>query len=169
MRFVVVIFLAIPLLACTPLQMATYRSSSDSATTLETARAPTNYDSLVLEWPTKNARLTRGFSPYRMNHYGIDLAKAKGEPIYAAHDGKVIYVGNKFRGFGKLVILEHPSGWGTLYAHNTQILVKEGQWIGIGKKIATMGRTGNARGVHLHFELRKNKKAVDPLLHLPKL
>lgn len=152
-------------IACTPLQMATFRSPSE--TTPE--RIPTSYDSFILDWPTKGARMTRGFSPYRMNHYGIDLAKAKGEPIFAAHDGKVIYVGNKYRGFGRLVILEHPTGWGTLYAHNTQINVKEGQWVNIGQKIATMGRTGNARGVHLHFELRKNKKAVDPILYLPKL
>lgn len=159
------------LASCAPLQLAPFRTSSDDrkpSDSVNRSPAAKNHP-FVIEWPVRGARMTRGFSPFRKNHYGIDLAKAKGEPIFAAHDAKVVYVGNKYRGFGKLIILEHPNGWGSLYAHNNKILVKEGEWVQVGEKIALMGQTGNARGVHLHFELRKQKKAVDPVLHLPKL
>ncbi|MCB0348930.1 MAG: M23 family metallopeptidase [Bdellovibrionales bacterium] len=156
------------LTGCTSLQMAPYRTSGGKAP-VRTVAGYTQSRSFVLKWPVNNARMTRGFSPYRKNHYGIDLAKGFGEPIYAAHDGKVVYVGNKYRGFGKLIIIEHPNGWGSLYAHNSKILVHENDWVEVGQRIALMGQTGNARGVHLHFELRDKKKAVDPVLHLPKL
>lgn len=120
-----------------------------------------------LQWPLENAKLTRGFSPYYLNHYGIDLAKPRNTPILSAHSGRVIYVGHEFKGYGRLIIVEHPSGWATMYGHCQKIFAREGQWVEMGQKIAAVGSSGNARGVHLHFELRRDKKAVDPVLYLP--
>ncbi len=120
------------------------------------------------DWPVDSARLTRGFLPERKRpHLGIDLAGPKGTPILAAHDGVVIYAGRDFRGFGKMVLIEGTKGWASLYAHFHKIEVKEGQRVRQGEKIGQMGRTGRATGVHLHFEVRKSRGPVDPLLYLP--
>ncbi|MEZ0392606.1 MAG: M23 family metallopeptidase [Pseudobdellovibrionaceae bacterium] len=120
------------------------------------------------EWPVDDARMTRGFLPNRRKpHLGLDLAAPKGTKIYAAHEGQVIYAGRDFRGFGKMVLIEGAGGWATLYAHFSSIQVKEGQKVSQGQQIGLMGRTGRASGVHLHFEIRKAKGPVDPLLYLP--
>ncbi len=118
-------------------------------------------------WPVQKARMTRGFDPEGRNHYGIDLANRTGTPIYAAHSGHVIYANNGFRGYGRLIIVEHPSGWASLYAHLSRYNVKEGDWIEKGSLIGKMGATGRVTGPHLHFELRQDKRAVDPLNYLP--
>lgn len=149
------------LTSCGNLELARYNSPKKM-------RGPASVGPFRLAWPLKNPKISRGFSPYHKNHYGIDMVKPLGTPIRAAHAGKVVYVGRKhYRGYGKLIILEHPSGWGSMYAHCHQTWVKEGQWIQLGQEIASVGKTGNARGVHLHFELRKNKKAVNPKKYLP--
>lgn len=120
------------------------------------------------DWPVDLARLTRGFNIKKKRpHLGIDLAASPGTNIYASHEGIVIYTGREFRGFGKLIIIESRSEWSSLYAHLNKILVKEGQKVRQGQLIGKMGRTGRATGVHLHFEIRKNKAAVDPLPFLP--
>lgn len=121
------------------------------------------------DWPVDSARLTRGFLPSKRKrpHLGIDLAAPKGTPILAAHDGVVIYAGRDFRGFGNMVLIEGSKGWASLYAHFHKIDVREGQRVKQGQRIGGMGRTGRATGVHLHFEIRKVRGPVDPLLHLP--
>lgn len=119
-------------------------------------------------WPVDEARMTRGYLPYRKKpHLGLDLAAPKGTNIYAAHEGTVIYAGRDFRGFGKMVLIEGSRGWATLYAHFSTISVKQGQRVNQGDVIGGMGRTGRATGVHLHFEIRKARGPVDPLLYLP--
>lgn len=129
------------------------------------------------DWPVDEARLTRGFSatPVRTKrsrkkrpHLGLDLAAPKGSPIYSAHDGTVIYVGKGFKGYGRLIVVEDKKGWATLYAHLTQAFVREGQRVLQGEKIGSMGKTGRAFGVHLHFEIRTLQGPVDPLDYLPK-
>lgn len=120
------------------------------------------------DWPVDDARMTRGYLPNRRKpHLGLDLAAPKNTKIYAAHEGVVIYAGRDFRGFGKMVIIEGAKGWATLYAHFNKIIVKEGQRVSQGEVIGLMGRTGRATGVHLHFEIRKSRGPVDPLLYLP--
>jgi murein DD-endopeptidase MepM/ murein hydrolase activator NlpD len=119
------------------------------------------------DWPVDQARLTQGFQPGRKVHWGIDLAGKKGTPILAAEDGVVVYTGSGFRGYGKLVVIEHGTEWATLYSHLSSIKVKEGQKVRQGQKIGGMGRTGRASGVHLHFEVRKNRQPVNPLALLP--
>lgn len=120
------------------------------------------------DWPVDDAIMSRGYLPNRKRpHLGIDLAAPKNTKIYSAHDGLVIYAGRDFRGFGKMVMIEGAKGWATLYAHFATIKVKEGQRVRQGEVIGLMGRTGRASGVHLHFEIRKSKGPVDPLLYLP--
>lgn len=122
----------------------------------------------LFDWPVDDARLTRGFLPNkRRPHLGLDLAAKRGTPILAAQGGIVIYAGREFRGYGKMVLIESGKGWATLYAHMDKILVQEGQKISQGHLIGAMGRTGRATGVHLHFEIRKDKGPIDPLPLLP--
>ena len=120
------------------------------------------------DWPVDKARLTRGFLPNkRRPHLGLDLAAPKGTPILASKGGTVIYQGKAFHGFGKMVLIESGGGWAALYAHLDKIFVKEGQKLEQGQLLGQMGRTGRATGVHLHFEIRKDRGPVDPLPLLP--
>ncbi len=121
------------------------------------------------EWPVDRARLTRGFMPEARPrpHLGLDLAGPKGTPIFAALGGHVIYAGSGFRGYGRFVIVEHNDDWATFYGHLDKILIKQGQTIKQGQLIGKMGRTGRATGTHLHFELRRERKAIDPIAFLP--
>jgi murein DD-endopeptidase MepM/ murein hydrolase activator NlpD len=126
-------------------------------------------DELKLRWPVNNPRITQYFKPgsKRNRHQGIDLGGTKNTPIHAAHDGKVIYAGRGFHGYGKIIIIENPNGYATFYAHLNTINTREGKWVIAGEKIGGMGRTGHATGVHLHFELRVAEVAVDPYAHFP--
>lgn len=120
------------------------------------------------DWPIDRARITRGYIPRQKRpHQGIDLAAEKGTPVLASHDGIVTYTGRHFKGYGKLVIIEGDSTWATFYAHLSKIEVQEGQHVSQGDLIGKMGNTGRSTGTHLHFEIRKDRKAVDPLLYLP--
>ena len=98
---------------------------------------------------------------------GLDLAGKPGEAVLAAADGKVVYAGSGLRGYGELVIVKHNAVYLSAYAHNRKILVKEGQQVSRGQKIAEMGNT-DADIVKLHFEIRKQGKPVDPAQYLPK-
>lgn len=98
---------------------------------------------------------------------GLDFAGRAGDPVLAASDGKVVYAGAGLRGYGELVIVKHNATFLSAYAHNRKILVKEGQQVSRGQKIAEMGNT-DADSVKLHFEIRKQGKPVDPAQYLPK-
>lgn len=115
-------------------------------------------------WPVNNVKLNRGFRPSSdKNHDGIDLGGRRGTPILAAHEGLVIYAGKGFRGYGKMVLLEYNGEWASLYGHLNKIAVREGQILRAGDPIGEMGATGRATGVHLHFELMRNRLPVDPM------
>ena len=105
-------------------------------------------------------RMSRGFGG---RHKGVDLSAKKGTPIYASESGWVTYRGRRFRGFGKLLILEHSRNWASFYAHLNAYNVKEKQWVNKGDVIGYVGRTGRATGDHLHFEIRHKNTPVDPL------
>jgi murein DD-endopeptidase MepM/ murein hydrolase activator NlpD len=98
-------------------------------------------------------------------HQGIDISAPAGTPVMAAASGQVIYVG-RLRGYGNIVILQHASHYVTVYAHDSSNLVKEGQIIKRGQVIGFVGRTGRATGAHLHFEVRHNNVARDPLAYM---
>jgi lipoprotein NlpD len=96
---------------------------------------------------------------------GVDIAGKSGQAVNAAAAGKVVYSGSGLRGYGKLVIVKHNKTYLSAYAHNSQILVKEGQSVTRGQKIAEMGDS-DADRVKLHFEIRRFGKPVDPLKYL---
>jgi murein DD-endopeptidase MepM/ murein hydrolase activator NlpD len=120
-------------------------------------------------WPLRG-RIT---SPYGVRvssgskefHSGIDISSPLGSNIVAAENGRVSYTGY-MRGYGNVIILSHDEGYSTVYAHNSVNLVKKGQYIKKGSVIAKVGRTGNATGPHLHFEVRLSGKPINPLLYL---
>ncbi|MBU3636473.1 peptidoglycan DD-metalloendopeptidase family protein [Polynucleobacter sp. es-MAR-4] len=114
-----------------------------------------------LSWPAKG-KVSEDFSEKTK---GIDIAGKLGEPVTAASDGKVVYAGNSLRGYGNLVIIKHDNTYLTAYAHNRTLLVKEGDTVKKGQKIAEMGDT-DATSVKLHFELRVNGKPVNPTPYL---
>ena len=101
-------------------------------------------------------------------HKGIDISASVGEPIYAALDGKVAYVGIQ-RGYGNVIILEHDNYVMTVYAHNESNLVRLGETVKKGQPIGTLGKTGSTTGPHLHFEYRVRGKAINPRNVLPAL
>lgn len=113
-------------------------------------------------WPAKG-KIIQGFTPTTK---GIDIAGNSGDPIEAAANGKVIFAGDGPRGLGNLVIVEHSDGFITAYAHNKTLLVKEGQVVKRGAKIAEMGQS-DTTSVRLHFEVRRRGTPVDPLQYLP--
>jgi len=99
------------------------------------------------------------------NRKGIDIAGKLGQPIFASASGKVVYSGSGLRGYGKLIIIKHDNTYLSAYAHNDKILVKEGQTVKRGQKIAAMGKT-DTNQVKLHFEVRRLGKPVDPAKYL---
>jgi murein DD-endopeptidase MepM/ murein hydrolase activator NlpD len=98
-------------------------------------------------------------------HEGIDIAAELGTPIQAAASGTVIHAG-WLGGYGNLVVVDHGDGLATAYAHASAILVAVGQQVSQGDTLSLVGSTGNSSGPHLHFEVRVNGSAVDPLLYL---
>lgn len=99
-------------------------------------------------------------------HDGIDVAVAVDTPVRAACDGVVVYAGNGLSGYGNLVIVRHENALATVYAHNKELLVKEGQPVTRGQTLARSGQTGRASAPHLHFEVRKDSIARNPLGYL---
>ncbi len=126
--------------------------------------APADDDKLGWIWPT-TGKLITGQSE-NPNLKGIDIAGVLGQPIVASAAGKVVYSGTGIRGYGKLIIVKHNATYLSAYAHNRDILVKEGQQVAKGQKIAEMGNT-DADQVKLHFEIRKHGTPMDPLKFLP--
>jgi lipoprotein NlpD len=146
------------------------KSDSSSSQTVSQA-APTAPESaksdvvaepgIRLAWPVKG-KVTGEFSE---TNKGIDIAGKVGEPVLAASDGKVVYAGNSLRGYGNLVIVKHDNTYLTAYAHNSKLLVKEGDTVRKGQRIAEMGDT-DTTSAKLHFELRVNGKPVNPTPYL---
>ncbi len=97
---------------------------------------------------------------------GIDIAGQRNAPVKAVAPGKVVYSGSGLRGYGRLLIVKHAGEYLSAYAHNESILVKEGDMVTAGQKIALMGDS-DADRVKLHFEIRRYGKPLDPMSHLP--
>ena len=118
-------------------------------------------------WPLTRVEVSSPFGQqWRRLHSGIDLRAPRGTPVKASSHGRVIFSGRK-SGYGKTIIIAHAGGVETTYAHNSRNLVKVGQRVKKGKVIAKVGRTGNATGYHLHFEIRRRGKAINPKRYLP--
>jgi len=138
-----------------PAQARSETKSADAASASE--------DGLSWSWPA-GGKLIAGFS--EGNNKGVDISGKLGEEVRAAAGGKVVYAGSGLRGYGKLVIVKHNTTYLSAYAHNNQILVKEGQAVSKGQKIAELGNS-DADQPKLHFEIRRQGKPVDPLKYLP--
>jgi len=117
-------------------------------------------------WPVAGKCVDVFEESERKRHQGIDISASSDTPIKAAGSGVVIYSGNTIRGYGNLIILRHSEEYVTVYAHNQVNLVEEGARIEKGQVIGRVGQTGRATGPHLHFEIRRNNKPVDPLPYL---
>jgi lipoprotein NlpD len=120
----------------------------------------------ALEWGMPAQGKLIGQFSESANRKGIDIAGKLGQPILASAPGKVVYSGSGLRGYGKLIIIKHNKTYLSAYAHNDKVLVKEGQSVTRGQKIAEMGNT-DASEVELHFEVRRFGKPVDPAKYLP--
>lgn len=151
------------------------RGASTAGTSRRPGRMP---DNLILAipdfgepvplfiWPVEGG-VSSNFGRRRMGwHRGIDIVAPPGAPIVATAAGMVVASGVEGR-YGRVVKLAHENGFVTVYAHNTENLVELGQWINAGQVIATVGRTGRATGEHLHFEIRREGLAYNPLYLLP--
>ena len=124
-------------------------------------------DPKTLLWPVVNGKWGRGFGYTRkarpdLHHNGVDIGGPEGAVVRAAAAGIVAYSNNTLRGYGNAVLIVHPNGWVTLYAHNLRNTVQAGWKVKRGERIALVGRTGLAWGPHLHFEFRDNGKLRDP-------
>jgi murein DD-endopeptidase MepM/ murein hydrolase activator NlpD len=120
----------------------------------------------LFSWPVEG-EVTSGFGPRNGSfHDGVDIAAPRGTAVLAAGDGQVIF-SDVMRGYGNVVIVRHPGGYVTVYAHNQENLVKEGQTVRRGEQLAEVGQSGRATGASLHFEVRKDNLARDPLRYLP--
>jgi murein DD-endopeptidase MepM/ murein hydrolase activator NlpD len=118
---------------------------------------------MTIAWPIEGLVTDRfGARGRRSHHDGIDIDGNKGDLIRAVASGRVVRAGDE-GAYGKTVIVDHGDGIATLYAHASKIRVDEGDEVGQDQAIAEVGRTGNARGTHLHFEVRRNGRPVDPL------
>jgi murein DD-endopeptidase MepM/ murein hydrolase activator NlpD len=136
-------------------------SAASRSAAADTPATPAPAISLI--WPA-TGNVVRGFDGN--NSKGIDIANAAGTPVFAAAGGTVVYASNGLRGYGNLLIIKHNADYLTAYAHNRSLLVKEGETVQQGQKIAEMGDSDNDR-VMLHFELRYAGRSIDPARSLP--
>jgi lipoprotein NlpD len=120
-------------------------------------------EAIEFAWPARG-RVMQAFA--EPNNKGLDIAGKPGDPVLAAASGRVMYTGTGIRGYGKLIVIKHDNNFNSVYAHNREILVKEGQNVTRGQRIAELGDT-EADAPKLHFEIRKSGKPVDPAKYLP--
>jgi murein DD-endopeptidase MepM/ murein hydrolase activator NlpD len=151
--------------------------SSQTAHVVEPAPAMSSQDAVKsaepagslpgFRWPVRGRVIAAfGPKPNGVQNDGINLAVPEGTPIKAAEDGVVAYAGGELKGYGNLVLVRHPNGFVTAYAHASDILVKRGETVKRGQVIAHAGQTGNVTSPQLHFEIRKGATPVDPSQYL---
>jgi murein DD-endopeptidase MepM/ murein hydrolase activator NlpD len=122
---------------------------------------------VAFAWPVVG-RLNSPFGPRRARfHTGLDIGAPQGSPVVAAADGRVLYARASRGPMGKTIVLEHVDGLRTVYAHLSQLGVKEGRPVRQGDRIGAVGRTGRATGPHLHFEIRDQGTPLPPQEFLP--
>jgi murein DD-endopeptidase MepM/ murein hydrolase activator NlpD len=148
-----------------PVNVVTPEQARDDRPTMP--ELPTGSQPFV--WPVAGGSILSDFGPRGETHHdGIDIACALGSPVRAARTGNVLY-SDRLRGYGNLIILEHGEGYVTVYAHNRENLVRTGVQVRQGDVIATVGESGKTSGANLHFEVRKDNVARNPLYFLPPL
>src|SRR5690606_9771758 len=115
-------------------------------------------------WPVPSSkRISSGYGKrWGRHHEGIDIPGRVGTSIVAAADGKVIYSGSGLGGYGNITVILHDNGYHTVYAHAKRNLTVAGQRVYKGQVIAQLGKSGRSTGPHLHFEIRKNSRPLNP-------
>ena len=121
----------------------------------------------IFIWPAKGRLLSKFGTQGQKVYKGIEIGVPKGTAVVAAASGKVIYSGNAIPGYGNLVILEHSDSFFSVYGYNQENLVKMDDHVGQGDKIALSGLPPSGQSARLHFEIRRGKSAVNPILYLP--
>lgn len=123
-----------------------------------------------LLWPVPSVTRISSFYGKRGKrfHDGIDIPAPRGTHILASEKGRVIYSGNKLKGYGNLLIISHSGGLVTVYAHCQKLFVKKGAWVHRGEVIAKVGSTGRSSGPHLHYEVRHRERPIDPMRYIAK-
>jgi len=119
-----------------------------------------------LQWPVPGYRFGRGFGADGGRHTGVDITAPTGTPALSMAPGLVGYAAGEIKGYGNTVLIIHPGGWVTLYAHLDSFKVIPGQRVEASEVIGLIGNTGISRGSHLHFELLKRGAAVNPMKYL---
>lgn len=142
------------------------RQKNQTKMTPKTKSSTASWNAPAWRWPVSGPILS-SFQGNNGLNKGIDLGGKLGEPVLAAASGQVVYSGSGLRGYGKLLIIKHNETFLSAYAHNHRLLVKEGDVVKVGQKIADMGSSGTDR-VKLHFEIRRDGTPVDPLKFLPR-
>jgi lipoprotein NlpD len=153
-----------PVPAAEPLRPTPVKAESTGAKPILRLEDKVPDQPLQWVWPA-NGKLLHSFNQ-GSNPKGVAIRGTAGQPVFATASGKVVYSGSGLRGYGKLIIIKHNNTFLSVYAHNRELLVKEGERVSKGQKIAEMGST-SADGVALHFEIRRLGKPVDPLKFLP--
>jgi len=122
---------------------------------------------LHFAWPVTGKTSSKFGGRRGRNHDGIDIAAKSGTPIRAAEAGRVIHSGRGLGDYGNVVIVKHAGRYSTVYAHNRRNRVRKGDFVEKGQVIAEVGKTGNATGPHVHFEVRRDRQPQNPLSYLP--
>jgi murein DD-endopeptidase MepM/ murein hydrolase activator NlpD len=135
---------------------------------IATAASTATLASGTIHWPVEAGVISSDYGArWGKMHKGIDIAADVGEPVYAVAEGDVIYAGDGLRGYGNVVIIQHGEQLSSLYAHNSELRVHQGDHVNQGTLVALMGNTGHSTGPHVHFELRQGDVAVNPRSLLP--
>lgn len=165
---------ATPVAPSAPLRAGAPYSSPSSSSRSKTptpaanpvAAAPAGISSSGWQWPLRGTIITTYAASQGLSK-GIDIAGRLGESVLAAGSGTVVYSGSGLRGYGNLLIIKHNETFLSAYGHNDKLLVKEGETVKAGQKIAEVGSSGTDK-VMLHFEIRRNGAPVDPMQYLPR-
>jgi murein DD-endopeptidase MepM/ murein hydrolase activator NlpD len=144
-----------------------YRGASLGTASSGAHRYTGERESRQFSWPVQQGVVSSGFGIRNgAMHDGVDIAAPTGTPVYAADSGVVIFSGT-LHGYGNTVIIRHDDGYATVYGHNDRNLVIEGARVARGQEIGEIGRSGRTTGANLHFEVRRDNVARDPLAYLP--
>jgi lipoprotein NlpD len=149
-----------------PQNAAVVQPAKKAAPAAAATSSATTASDLTWKWPAAGT-VEQGFNANNAQNKGINIVNKAGTPIKAAAAGQVVYSGSGLPGYGYLIIIKHNDIYLSAYAHNSAVLVKEGDKVKAGQTIARMGNTG-ADKVMLHFEIRRRGQPIDPETVLPK-
>lgn len=136
---------------------------------VDVSKALRHLEKIEFIWPVKKGRVISFFGIQKdgIMNKGIDISAKAHSSVFAAKTGKVVFIDERFKGFGKVIIIDHLDGFKTVYAYNAKIICATGQAVEKGQPIAEVGTSGRADKPTLHFEIRKGHVPQNPLYYLP--